>query len=188
MKKLIKLSFLVLCMSAFTACSVDTHYDSVSTYIEINVTENSLTGETIPIYQRFQFDRDLVPLESMSLESAWISAPDLVDAPYNDSSEPFELNVLRDFSIQLVNPGEEESTTKWLSIFHPTELKGNDFQLHQFGVSDLRTYLNEYQQLELQIKVDVEPYHLARYWRDVCHFSENCTMKIPLSMHFKMED
>ena len=188
MKNLIKFSFLALCMTAMTACSVDTHYDSVSTHVEIHFSEAALTGETIPIYQRFQFDRDLVPLQSMNLESAWISAPDFLGAPYGDSSEAFNLDVLRDFSIMIVNPKEEESTTKWLTIFHPTELQGQDLQLHQFGVSDLRTYLNESQQLELQINVNVEPYHLARYWRDVCHYSDPCTMRIPLSMHFKMED
>ena len=75
MKNLIKVTFLTICMAAVSACAVDTHYDSVSTYIDINVPAAAQTKEPTTVYQRFQFDRDLVPLQSMVLESAWISAP-----------------------------------------------------------------------------------------------------------------
>ena len=190
MKNLVKLAFLAICMLAMTACSVDTHYDSVSTYVDINITEKAMTGDEITIYQRFQFDRDLVPLQTMELESAWISAPDLTGEILNEGVDPysFTLNTLRLFKIQITTE-DNEDPTPWLSGYDWYNLKGEHAQLDSSGyVSDVREYIDDYQQLELQIVVTMDPYHVSRYWRDVCNFSEDCTIRIPLSMHFRMED
>jgi len=176
-------------MTAMSACSVDTHYDSVSTYIDINVPAAAQTNEPTTIYQRFQFDRDLAPLQSMNLESAWISAPEVVldttngDVAYNTD---FRLDIVDKLSISIVE-SENETLIPW--IHNDSSLKGEDVQLSDDKrIEDLRFYINIYQQLELQIQITLNPSLLNKYWRDVCDLSSDCTLRLPLSMYFKMEE
>ena len=194
MKKLIcSLSLTALCMLGMTACTTETHYDSVSTNISINVPNMPYDGSMMTIRERFQFDRDLSSISSMTLHEAWLSSPPDVqgsdeDARTDDAVLPvsLSLDIVKTISISLVE-SENSPSVVWL-VVPSSQLKGKDAIFSDFNVGDLRQYMDSYQQLELEVEIALEPYHVMRYWRDVCGMSANCTINLPLSMQFKMED
>ncbi len=185
---------MLLSVCALSACSSDVHYDSISTEITFNIPELKNDGEPFKIHQRFQFDRDLIPLSSMTLEEAWISSP--VSDKWDDESlalvdNAFGLNVIKSINVYIVK-SENEPAIYWLLV-PPRQLTGKNALFSAFNVGsstygDLRDYLDNYQQLEIEIELALEPYEASRYWRDVCDMSETCIMKLPLSMQFKMEE
>ena len=185
---------MLLGVFALSACSSDTHYDSISTEITFNIPDLKNDGEPFTIHQRFQFDRDLVPLSSMTLEEAWLSSP--VSDKWDDESlalvdNAYALNVIKSISIYIVK-SEDEPPIYWLLV-SPSRLVGKHALFSAFNVGsspygDLRDYMDSSQQLEIEIELALEPYEVSRYWRDVCGMSETCIMKLPLSMQFKMEE
>lgn len=185
---------MLLCVFALSACSSDIHYDSISTEITFNIPDLKNDGESFKIHQRFQFDRDLIPLRSMTLEEAWISSP--VSDKWDEESlarvdNAYSLNVIKSINIYIVK-SENEPPIYWLLV-SPSQLVGKHALFSAFTVGsstygDLRDYMDNYQQLEIEIELALEPYEASRYWRDVCGMSETCIMKLPLSMQFKMED
>ena len=184
MKNLIKATIFAICSLGATACSVDTHYDSVSTHIDIDVAKLTNDGSEITVYQRFQFDRDLVPLEEMTLEEAWISAPDVISDPM---IRVFTLDMVRSLDIKVVPDGTEKQIP-WLRFDASNASEWMYKQLETVDEFDLRQYINSYQQLEIQINISLEPYQVTRYWKEICNFSDKCTISLPLSMYFKMAD
>ncbi|MBQ1925567.1 MAG: hypothetical protein II180_05545 [Proteobacteria bacterium] len=180
MKKLLFLLFAFCGFAMLSACASDTHYDSVSTTLQLNLADLKLDGSEVTVRQRFMFDRDLSVLSSMTLAEAWLSAPDML----HDRS--FQLDILNSANVYLVED-EEMPSIYWLVIPN-SKLNGQDAKFSEFNVGDLRQYVDAYNQIELEITVSMEPYHAMRYWRDVCNMSEDCTIELPLSMQFKMED
>ncbi|MBQ9243751.1 MAG: hypothetical protein IJ165_11125 [Proteobacteria bacterium] len=180
MKKLVSLLFTFCIFTLMSACATETHYDSVSTTLQLDVAQLPLDGSEITVRQRFMFDRDLAMLSSMTLTEAWISAPDM---PVNDE---FSLDMLRSANIYLVE-SENAPSIYWLVVPN-SKLNGRDAKFSEFNVGDLRQYIDNYNQIELEITLSLEPYQVMRYWRDVCGMSKDCTLELPLSMQFKMED
>ncbi len=179
---------------ALSACSSDTHYDSISTEITFNIPELKNNGEPFKVHQRFQFDRDLEPLSSMTLEEAWISSP--VSDLWDEESlalidNNYTLDLIRSIHIYIVE-SEDDPPIYWLLV-PAGKLTGKHALFSPFNVGgdkygDLRDYMDNFKQLEIEIELSLEPYEVSRYWRDVCNMSETCIMKLPLSMQFKMED
>lgn len=181
---------MLLTAALFSACSTDTHYDSVSTEITLNVPKMPYDGSSMTVRQRFQFDRDLMPLESMTLAEAWLSAPTISyswdDEMKSRLNSSYSLDMVQSISISLIE-SEDAQPVFWMLI-PATQLHGTDALFTEFNVGDLRQYMDNHQQLELEIELKLEPYHVMKYWRDVCIMDKNCTIQLPLSMQFKMED
>ncbi len=188
-KKLLSLLILTFIIPLMCACSTDTHYDSVSTEITLDVPDLPYDGSSITVHQRFQFDRDLAPLTSMSLVEAWLTSP-AIDTDWSDEEnrqdDSFSLDIVQSINISLVE-SEDSQPIFWMLI-PSAQLHGTEALFNDFNVGDLRQYIDDYQQLELEIEIRLEPYHIMRYWRDVCKMSKDCTIQLPLSMQFKMED
>ena len=71
-RKIIPLSFLCAASMFHLACSSETHYDSISTVVTVDVTKAVEADQKVKVHHRFQFDRDLGPLQSMDLVEAWL--------------------------------------------------------------------------------------------------------------------
>ena len=179
-KKLLFLLFTLCGFAMLSACASETHYDSVSTTIQLNLADLKLDGSEVTVRQRFMFDRDLVVLSSMTLAEAWLSAPEV------SSDDSYQLDILNSANVYLVED-EELPSIYWLVIPN-SKLTGHDAKFSEFNIGDLRQYVDAYNQVELEITVSIEPYHAMRYWRDVCNMSDDCMIELPLSMQFKMED
>ena len=192
MKKAILTSMILALGIPFASgCSTDTHYDSVSTSLHLKVTDIPKDGSTMKIRQRFHFDRDLAPLTSMNLAEAWISAPssddEWLDTENVWSGGEFTLDIVQSVSVSLVDGEDASQSTMWLYV--PSyELHDEHAIFTEYIMDDLRTYLNNSQQLELEVEIAMEPYYVMHYWRDVCGMSEDCTITLPFSMQFKMVD
>lgn len=189
-KKLIAL--LLSSVFAMTAaCSTDVHYDSLSTSVEIDLSQIVNDGYPITLYQRYQFDRDLYKLSGISVDEAWISNPEILppeDVSVNNAASP-DLSILRNLTMSLVHPETRESTL-WMSI---TQVRrtGNAARLIDFVIGenrDIRQYFDQFQQLEIEYHMTFEPSIVTMYWRNNCQFKENCILRIPVSIQFKMEE
>lgn len=192
MKKAILTSMiLALGIPFVSGCATDTHYDSISTSLRLALVDIPKDGSTMKIRQRFHFDRDLVPLSSMHLEEAWISAPssddEWLEFENTWSGGAYTLDIVQSVSISLVSVEDDSKTELWLYV--PT------YELHEEHAvfteqirDDLRLYMNENKQLELEVEIAMEPYYVMSYWRDVCQMTEDCLITLPLSMQFKMVD
>jgi hypothetical protein len=186
-KNLLRLSLLASCAICFNACAFDTHYDSVSTHVDVNVVDAIKGNNEVKIFHRFQFDRDLTTVSNMSLYEAWLEIPEInqKDA-YDAEGVPFEMSMFRAFDVSVVI-SDDAPSEPWLALSPDMTYKKNAmFKANDKG--DLRDYMDDDQQFELEFDIKLEPYHLTRYWRDVCHLSDECVMSIPLSMQFKMKD
>ncbi len=190
MKKL----FAILLSSVFAttaACSTDVHYDSLSTSVEIDLSQITNDGYPMTLYQRYQFDRDLFKLSGISVDEAWISDPEIIPPPgltVADASSP-DLTILRNLTMSLVHPETRESTL-WMSI---TQVRrtGNAARLIDFIIGedrDIRQYFDPFQQLEIEYHMTLEPSIVTMYWRNNCQFQESCILRIPVSIQFKMEE
>lgn len=181
-----------ICAGQFmlSSCSTDIHYDAVTSNLVINVDEASTQSGTVTVRQRFVFDRDLVPLSSMTLTEAWISAPELdtsklaCDAAGDCAG--FDLSLIDSIGISLVESGSTD-TTFWL-FASPDSRTREAALFSEMNVGDLRSYMGDTVYMELEIKIDPNEYHFLRYWRDYCGMSDDCQLAFPLSMQFKMED
>ncbi|MBR4986616.1 MAG: hypothetical protein IKY83_12865 [Proteobacteria bacterium] len=182
MKKLLFLLFALFGFTLLSACASETHYDSVSTTVQLNVSELPLDGSEVTIRQRFQFDRPLNALSSMTLAEAWISAPEMA----NIDGIPYSLDMLKSVNIFLVE--EEDAPSIYWLVVPSSKLSGQDVMFSEFNIGDLRQYVDSYQQIELEITLSMEPYQVMKYWRDVCDMNNKCILEFPLSMQFKMED
>ena len=194
MKKLI-FSFLIFAflIPFMSSCSTDIHYDSVSAEITLAVPDIPKDGSSVIVHQRFQFDRDLAPISSMTLVEAWLSGP-VSDPAWKENhaeridslEDSFALDIVQSINISLIE-SDNTSPVFWMLI-PSSQLKNTDALFSDFNVGDLRQYMDRYQQLELQIDIQLDPYHTMRYWRDVCNMETDCKLHLPLSMQFKMED
>ena len=180
---------LTLIMGAFAlaSCSTDTHYDSLSTSVEIDIAKIVNDGNPISIYQRYQFDRDLADLSAITVNEAWISSPEIVNDDVAMKSP--DLAILRNITLSLIEPQTSDSTL-WMSL---TQLRRTNevARLIDFTIddeSDIREYFDSYQQLEIEYHITLEPSIVTMYWRNNCDFSEPCTLRIPISIMFKMAE
>lgn len=191
MKKLFLTIFLfAFSVPFFMACSTDTHYDSVSTEISLFMEDIPKDGSPMTVHQRFQFDRDLLSINMMSLEEAWLVSPSVSDVQSEEAQRladnGFTLDFVKSITISLIAP-ENEMPISWLTI-PSVRLHDTEAVFYEFDAGDLRNYVDDLQQLEISIDIAVEPYHAMRYWRDVCNKSDSCVVNLPLSMQFKMEE
>ncbi|MCL2326461.1 MAG: hypothetical protein FWC40_08225 [Proteobacteria bacterium] len=183
---------LFVALSVFFAagCSTDTHYDSLSDSIAVALPKAPFDTQEVTILKRIQFDRDLVPLSNVSLVEAWLSAPGLVlpDAVGKpDATEPvaFDLSLVKSISISIVET-PKVPTILWLKILRAQPVENE--LMSEFNVGDLRQYTDEYQRIELEIKLTLDPYHVMRFWRDVCGNVETCEAHLKFSMNFRMDE
>ena len=204
----VKKLFLALFLFAITApclmsCATDTHYDSVSTEIELkwNVYQKAMQeGAKITLPQRFEFGRDLGTVSTMTLHEAWLVAPSVSVKQREEqanrlSEDVFTLDFVKKITISLVDANKK--TTEWLTI-PESRLHGNEAVFEEINVGDLHNYITfvknslgeDIPTLEIAIDIAVEPYHAVRYWSDVCNMVDTsedpCSVHLPLSMQFKM--
>ncbi len=194
MKKLfLSLFILALGIPVLYGCSADTHYDSVSSDISINIAPEDNDGEPVVVRQRFQFDRDLTTVSSMTLYEAWLSSP--TAGPRADREEveriddSYTLDIVKSISVSIVENDEdtEQKPVFWMMI-PSSDLHHHHALFSEFNIGDLRAFMDKYQQLEVEINIALEPYYAMKYWRDICSMSDTCTVTLPFSMQFKMED
>jgi len=163
-----------------TACETSTHYDSISTTLDVDVAaamQNA--GEPAKVHQRYQFDRDLANVSSMSLESAWLASP------FEKETEgQMGLRIVSDVQIFIVEA--DETRRSWIKSAKRKNVEEEELVDAQLG--NLQPYLDAYQQLEIETEITIDPFFGARYWRDVCGLADTCLLSIPLSMQFRMDD
>ena len=190
MKKLL-ISLFLSTVAATTACSSDVHYDSLSTSVEIDISKLVNDGQPVTLYQRYQFDRDLVNLSAISVDEAWISNPEILppeDVTIVNADSP-DLSIIRNMILSLVDPQSKESNL-WMSA---TQIRRTEdaTRLVDFAIGnnqDLRRYFDQYQQLEIEYQLTLEPAIVTMYWRNNCQFRDECILRIPIAIQFKMEE
>lgn len=177
---------------AVSSCSTDTHYDSISTTLSIDINDATVSGNTVKMQHRFQFDRDLVPLNSMTLLQAYISSP-LIGSPWDPEDETskkdngtYSLSMIEAVSVSLIE-NDDTQKTFWL-YYNDDHKEQTDAPFSEMSVGDLRAFMTTEMYLNVEFSVSLDPYQAMRYWRDVCELSDDCILNIPISMQFKMED
>ncbi len=190
MKKLL-IALLFGAIATTTACSTDVHYDSLSTAVEIDISKIENDGYPITLHQRYQFDRDLYKLSGITVDEAWISDPEILppeDVSVPDAESP-DLSILRNMTLSLVDPQTTESNL-WMSVTQ-IRLAGNAARLIDFIIGDsrdIRQFFDEFQQLEIEYHLTLEPAIVTMYWRNNCQFKDSCILRIPVAIQFKMEE
>lgn len=188
MKKFIPFVLLGALSAAHFGCSSETHYDSISTEIAVDVYKAIETDKTLKLFHRFQFDRDLVPLHSMKLVEAWVDLPVYPDEiQQKDDAGALNFEMIRDISISLVDPNGGASSVFWLYAA-PSAASTEPSLFSEMNVGDLRQYMNDEMKLDVEIRMTLDPYQAMRYWRDACKLEDSCRLIVPFSMQFKMED
>lgn len=175
--------------SLFMSCSSEVHYDSVSTTLEVDLTHPE-DYENVSIKQRYTFERNVSTISAMELDEAWLSSPMRIqkESPSEDSGDEasFDLEILKEIHITVYDPVSAEHIL-WLTVPYRA-LVGENVMFQEFDLGNLTQYLDAARQLEIRIEMSLNTYHAMRYWRDACDFEASCTLKLPLSIQFRMED
>lgn len=186
-RKIIPLSFLCAASMFHLACSSETHYDSISTVVTVDVTKAVEADQKVKAHHRFQFDRDLGPLQSMDLVEAWLDTPTVMlqEGSVTDG-DPFNLGIIRDMGISIV---DQNNGTKvfWLYVT-PTPSTLDKARFSELNVGDLRGFMTSAMKFEIEVNITLDTYQAMRYWRDICQMEEKCNVQLPFSMQFKMDD
>ncbi len=169
------------------ACSSETHYDSVSTYVAIDVAKALNSDQKLTLYHRFRFDRDVVPLQSMEIVEAWISSPEIYDADNPLAKGVFSINLVREMNISIVDQNNSNTSIYWLTV-EPSPDSPDQARFTEMNVGDLRQYMSSEMKLEIKADVTLDTYRATQYWRDICQLGDACLSRLPLSMQFKMEE
>lgn len=168
------------------ACSSETHYDSVSTTFEVDLTKAIESSNKVTLHHRFTFDRDLSPLQSVELVEAWIE--ESTEPVQEDSAggRACDLGIIRDIDISIVDQ-INGSRVYWLYVA-PDSSTFEKALFSELNVGDLRQYMSLTMTFEIEVAVTLDDYRTMRYWRDECKMEERCDVRLPFSMYFKMED
>jgi hypothetical protein len=92
-------------------------------------------------------------------------------------------------TLSLVDPQTTESNL-WMSVTQ-IRLAGNAARLIDFIIGDsrdIRQFFDEFQQLEIEYHLTLEPAIVTMYWRNNCQFKDSCILRIPVAIQFKMEE
>ncbi len=169
----------VLC----AGCASDTHYDSMTSMLVVDVPVSPYSEPTVKIYQRITFDRDLSQISSMHLQDAWLSS----DSLFGEDA----MAVIQSASIYLYQ--DEQLKTEplfWLTTLDQLRRK-NEAKMLEMEAGDLKDYVVDgTNAIIIGIELELDAYQAMNYRLNdyECVNTDVCQYELMLSMTFEMSD
>ena len=125
----------------------------------------------------------------MTLIEAWVSSPTCETCWDKKSTklmeELYHMDIVQNIIVSIIDPKEPMDPIIWL-VLPNGSADDNYAQFNAKDMGDLRDYLDEAQNLEIQTEIQFNKQSVLKYWRDECKLSDDCFITLPFSMQFKM--